>query len=71
MAILFLKFIMLVKMHSDFLALCFLTVVGEMGDLELLSVNHSAVETIEASIISLNCCWSSHLPSCLYNFLMF
>ena len=42
-----------------------------MGDIGLSSVNPLVVETIAASRISLNCCWLSHLPDCLYNFLMF
>ena len=62
---------MLVKTHSDFLALRFLTGVYVMGYMELLSVNPSGVETISASIISLNICWSSHLTAFLYNFLVF
>ena len=62
---------MLVNIPSDFWALGFLTGVDVMGDIELSSVNPSGVETIAASIISLNCCWSLHLPACLYIFLMF
>ena len=62
---------MLVNIHIDFQALGFLTVVGFMGDIGLLLVNPSGVETIEASRMSLNCCWPSHLPACLYNLLMF
>ena len=61
----------LVTRHSGFLARGFLSGVDFMGDIVLLSVNHSGLETISASRISLNCCWSSHLPACLYNFLMF
>ena len=53
---------MLVKIHSDFLALGLLTGVDAMGDMGLLLGNPSGVETIASSIISLNCCWSSHLP---------
>ena len=71
MAVLFFTSNMLVKRHSDFLSLGFLTGVGVMVDLGLLLVDYSGVETIGASIISFNCCWSSHLPACLYNFLMF
>ena len=62
---------MLVKIHSDYLAHGFLTGVGVIVDLGLLSVNPSGVETIAVSIISLNCCWSSHSPTYLYNFVMF
>ena len=47
---------MLVKRHSDFLAFIFLNGVGFMGYLGLLSNNHSVIETIAASRISLNCC---------------
>ena len=54
-----------------FIVLGFLTGVGIMGGLGLLLVNPSGVETIATSRISLNCCWWSHLPSCLYNLLMF
>ena len=61
---------MLVKIHSDFIALIFLNGVGVMGDLGLLLVNPSGVETIATSIISLNCCWSSQFPACWYNFLV-
>ena len=62
---------MLVNRHSDFQALGFLTGVDVMGDIGLLLVNISGVETIEASRIYLNCFWMSHLPACLCNFLMF
>ena len=71
MAVFFFTYNMLVKRHSDFLALGFLSVGGFMGDLGLLSVNPSGVETIAASRVSLNGCWSSYLPACWYNFLMF
>ena len=70
-AVFFFMYNMLVKIHSDFLALGFLTGVTVMVYMGLLSVNPSGVETIAASITSLDCCWSSHLPACLYNFLMF
>ena len=62
---------MLVKRHSDFLALGFLNGVDVMGDMGLLLVNTSRLETIVSSIISLNCFWLSHLTACLYNFLVF
>ena len=39
---------MLVKRHSDFIALGLLTVVGVMGDMGLLPVNTSGEETIAA-----------------------
>ena len=55
---------MLLKRHSNFLALGFLTGVGVKGYLGLLLVNLSGVENIAASIISLNCCWSSHFTGC-------
>ena len=51
--------------------LVFFIGVGSMGDIVLLSVNPSVVETIAASRMYFNCCWSSHLPACLYNLLMF
>ena len=62
---------MLVNIQSDFRALGVLTGDDVMGDIGLLLVNPSGVETISASRISLNCCWLSHLPFCLYKFLMF
>ena len=62
---------MLVKINSDFLEHHFFTGVDVMGDMGLLLVNPSGVETISASRISLNFCLSSHLPECLYSFLMF
>ena len=62
---------MLVNRHSDFQAPGLLTGVDVMGDIVLSSVNPSGVETIEASRISLNCCWSSHSSACLYIFLCF
>ena len=48
---------MLVNRHSDFQAVGFLDVVDIMGDIGLLSVNPSGVETIAASIIFLNRRW--------------
>ena len=47
-AVLFFTSNMLLKRHSDFLALDLLTGVGIMGDLGLLLVNPSEVETIVA-----------------------
>ena len=47
---------MLVNRQSDFWARGFLTGVNVVGDIGLLSVNASGVETIESSRISLNCC---------------
>ena len=70
-SILFFTYNMLVKRHSDFIVVGFLTGVGLMGDLEMFLLNPSAVETIASSRISLNCFWLSHLPACLYKFLMF
>ena len=70
-AILFFISNMLMKRHSDFSALGLLSVGGVMGDLGLLLVNPSRVETIANSRISLNCCWPSQPPACLYNLLMF
>ena len=45
-----------VNIHSDFLALGFLTGVDFISTLGLLSVNPSGVDSIEASIISLRFC---------------
>ena len=70
-AVFFFKSIILVKRHSDFLALSLLNGVGAMGDLGLLLVNLSGVETIAASRTSLNFCLLSHLPAYLYHFLGF
>ena len=53
----------LVKRHSDFLALGFLTVVDVIGALGILSLTPSALDTISASIISLMFFCSSHLPA--------
>ena len=44
---------------------------SDMGDMGLLLVNLSGVETIASSGISLNYRWSSHLPACWYNLLTF
>ena len=46
----------LVNIHSYFQALCLLTGDDVLGDIGILSVNPSVVETISASRISLNCC---------------
>ena len=62
---------MLVKRHSDFIALGFLTSAGVMGYMGLLLINPSVIDTTASSSISFNCCWSSHFPECLYNLLMF
>ena len=62
---------MLLKIHSDIRALGLLTGIGFMGDIGLLLVNPSGIETISASRMSLDFCCSSHLPACLYNVLMF
>ena len=62
---------MLVNIHSDFRALGFFVCVDVIGDIGLLSVNTSGLETIAASIISFCYFWFSHLPACLYTFLMF
>ena len=45
-AVFFFMSYMVVKRHSDFLALSFLTDVDVMGDMGLLSVNPSVVEVI-------------------------
>ena len=71
LAVFFLTSNMLLKGYSDFLALGLLSVGGVMVDMGVLLVNHSGVETIVFSIISLNCCWLSQFSACLYNFLMF
>ena len=57
---------MLVKRHSDFLALGFLTGVDVIRKLGMLSVTTSGVDTKAESMISLRFCWSSNLPACLY-----
>ena len=57
---------MLVKRHSDLLALGFLTGVDIIGTLGILSVTPSGFYTIAAYRISLNLCWSSHLTACWY-----
>ena len=62
---------MLVKRHSDFPEIGLLGLGGVMGDMRMLLLNPSGVETIEASRISLNFCWSSHCPELLYNVLVF
>ena len=68
-AVFFLTSNMMVKRHSDFLVLCFLTGVDFIGALVMLSVTHSGVYTIAASRISLRLFWLSHLPACWYIFL--
>ena len=55
-------------MQIGFQALGFLAGVDVMGDMGLLSVNPSGVDTIAASRICLNYCWCSPLPACLYIF---
>ena len=60
---------MLVKRHSDFLAL-FFNGVGVIGISGLLSVTPYGVDTIAASRISLRFCWPSNLPACWYIFFM-
>ena len=55
---------MLVKIHSDLLALGFLNGVDVIGSLGISHVTASVVDTISASIIFLRFCWSSHLPAC-------
>ena len=57
-AFLFFASNMLVKRHSYFLALGFLTGVGVMGNMGLLLVIPSLLETIVASRIYFNCCLS-------------
>ena len=58
-AVLFLTSNMLVKTHSDSLALVFLTSIYVIGILELLSVTHSGVNAIAASRTSL-CFFGRH-----------
>ena len=67
-AVFFLTSNMLVKRHSDFLALGFLTDDDVIATLVLLSVTPSLVDTIAESRIYLRYCWSSHLPACWYIF---
>ena len=63
-ALFFLTFNMLVKRHSDFLALGVLTGIDVMGTVGLLYVTSYGVDTISAYIISLRFFWYSHLPAC-------
>ena len=55
----------------DFLASWFFSGTDIIIDIGLLSVFYSVVYTIAVSIVYLQCCLSSHLPSYMYNFLMF
>ena len=57
--------------RSDFIALGFFTITYWMGDIVLLSANHSGVETIYASITALYCCLLSKFSAVLYNLLIF
>ena len=59
------------KWWSDFIALGFLKITDWLGDIVLLSVNPSLLETIADLIMSLYYFWSTHFPEDLYNFLMF
>ena len=61
---------MLVNKHHDFLALGFLTGVDVIGTLRMLSVTPYGVDTLSASRISFRSFWSSHLPACLFIYLM-
>ena len=70
-AVLFLTSKILVNRWKDFLAMNFLTIMGGTGDIELLFVNLSGLETIDYSIIALNCRWSTHFPADVHSFLMF
>ena len=56
---------------SVFIVVWFFTVTYCLGDIVLLSVNPSGVETIHASIMALYCCWYSHFPEDLCNLLLF
>ena len=47
------------------------TVTDWLGDIGLMAVNNSWLETIYASRMDFYCCWSSYFSSDLYNFLMF
>ena len=56
--------------RSDLLTLgCFTGTYG-LDDIGLLPLNHSGVDTMKDSIISLYCCLSSHLSANFYNTLM-
>ena len=57
--------------QSGFIALEFLTVTEGLGDIVLLPVHISIVETIADSRIAFYCYWSSHLPADLNNYLKF
>ena len=63
-AVFFLTSNMLVKRHSDLIALGLLTGVDVVGTQVLLSVTPSRVDTTAASRIFLRFCWPSHLPAC-------
>ena len=55
-AVFFLTSKNLVNRQRYFLALGFLTVTESLGDIGMLSVNTSGVDTIDALIIDLYCC---------------
>ena len=60
-----------VNWWSDFLAMVFLLDTDGLGVIRMLSVHPSGFETSDASIDTSYFCRSSHLPTVLYNFLMF
>ena len=60
-----------VNRQSGFLALHFLTIIGGPGDIGLLYINLSELETIDAWRIDLNYSISSYLPADVYIFLKF
>ena len=55
---------------SDFLALGLFTVTDWIVDIGLFPVNTSGVDTIADKRMALYCCWSSHFPYYLNNFLI-
>ena len=67
-AVFFLTSNMLVKTHSDLLALFFLTSVDVIGTLRLSSVTPSGVDTISSSRTFFMFFWQFHLPACWYIF---
>ena len=57
--------------RSDFYCTRIFTVTYFLGNIGLLSVNISGVDTITASRMDLYCCWSSNFPRLFYNLFIF
>ena len=60
-----------VNRQSNLIVLHFLTIMGGLGNIGLLSVNLSVVDTMDASIIYINCSLSLYLPANVYISFMF